>query len=161
MIKPVVENRIWQKEETLPHGELRVLQLKRLQDVVQRVSNVPFYRKAFQANRLTPESIRSLDDLRRLPFTTKADLRDNYPLGFLAVPRDQVARYHGSSGTTGKPTFVAYTKDDLVMWSNLCARFLVAGGLRPEHTVQIAFGGTDCSPADSDSTTASSGWARP
>jgi phenylacetate-CoA ligase len=84
--------------------------------------------------------MRSLDDLRRLPFTTKADLRAHYPLGFLAVPRAQVARFHGSSGTTGKPTFVAYTRRDLQMWSDLCARFLVGGGLRPEHTAQIAFG---------------------
>jgi phenylacetate-CoA ligase len=79
-------------------------------------------------------------DIRRLPITTKEDLRLHYPLGFLAVPREKVARIHGSSGTTGKPTFVAYTAEDLVTWANLCARFLVAGGLRPEHTVQIAFG---------------------
>jgi phenylacetate-CoA ligase len=84
--------------------------------------------------------MRSLDDLRRLPFTTKADLREHYPLGFLAVPREDVVRYHGSSGTTGKPTIVAYTKNDLELWSNLCARFLTSGGLQSCHTVQIAFG---------------------
>ena len=78
--------------------------------------------------------------MRRLPFTTKEDLRQHYPLGFLAVPREQVARFHGSSGTTGKPTFVAYTRADLEMWSDLCARFLVAGGLRPGQIAQIAFG---------------------
>ncbi|MBA4388731.1 MAG: phenylacetate--CoA ligase [Verrucomicrobia bacterium] len=138
--KPVIENRIWQKEETLPRDELRALQLKRLRSMVAHVSNVPFYKEKFKEDRITPDSILSLDDLRRLPFTTKADLRNNYPLGFLAVPREQVARYHGSSGTTGKPTFVAYTRDDLVTWSDLCARFLVGGGLRPEHTVQISFG---------------------
>jgi phenylacetate-CoA ligase len=101
---------------------------------------VPFYREAFSRSGITPDRIRSLDDLRRLPFTTKADLRAHYPLGFLAVPREQVARYHGSSGTTGKPTFVAYTRRDVQTWSDLCARFLVAGGLRPEHTAQVSFG---------------------
>jgi phenylacetate-CoA ligase len=75
-----------------------------------------------------------------LPFTTKADLRDHYPLGFMVVPRSEVARYQGTSGTTGKPTWTAYTKNDVENWSNLSARFLVSGGLRPDHTVQIAFG---------------------
>jgi phenylacetate-CoA ligase len=89
---------------------------------------------------VAPEDIRSLDDLRRLPFTVKDDLRESYPLGLLAVPREEVLRYHGSSGTTGKPTFVAYTRGDLERWADLCARFLVAGGLRPDHTTQIAFG---------------------
>jgi phenylacetate-CoA ligase len=107
---------------------------------VAAVTDVPFYRDAFQRSKVTPERIRSLDDLRRLPLTTKADLRGHYPLGFLAVDRRRVARFHGSSGTTGKPTFVAYTPEDLTTWADLCARFLVAGGLAPEHTVQIAFG---------------------
>jgi phenylacetate-CoA ligase len=89
---------------------------------------------------VSPDKIHSLDDLRRLPLTNKEDLRREYPLGFLAVPRRDVARYHGSSGTTGKPTFVAYTARDLDTWADLCARFLVSGGLRPEHTVQVAFG---------------------
>ncbi len=89
---------------------------------------------------LSAESIRSVEDIAKLPFTTKADLRDGYPLDFLAVPRDQVLRYHGSSGTTGKPTMVGYTAGDLELWSRMCARFLCAGGLKPEHTVQIAFG---------------------
>jgi len=137
---PVVENRLWQSEETLPRSDLRALQLSRLKDLVARVSHVPFYKERFARDRITPDGIRSIDDLRRLPFTTKADLREHYPLGFLAVPREQVVRFHGSSGTTGKPTFVAYTRDDLVTWSDLCARFLVSGGLRPEHTVQVMFG---------------------
>ncbi|MEA2068451.1 MAG: phenylacetate--CoA ligase, partial [Verrucomicrobiota bacterium] len=80
------------------------------------------------------------DDLQRLPFTTKADLREEYPLRMLAVDRAEVARYHGSSGTTGKPTMVAYTHNDLKVWANLCARFLTGGGLLPAHSVQIAFG---------------------
>jgi len=138
--QPVVEHRVWQAEELLPRAELRALQLQRLRETVARVAGVPFYREAFARLGLSAEKIRSLDDLRRLPLTTKADLRDAYPLGFLAVPRERVARFHGSSGTTGKPTFVAYTREDLSAWADLCARFLVAGGLRPEHTVQIAFG---------------------
>jgi len=136
----VVENRVWQEDETLARPQLALLQLERLRALVDRVASVPFYRDLLAECGITPESIRSPDDVRRLPFTTKADLRDHYPLGFLAVPREEVVRYHGSSGTTGKPTFVAYTRRDLVTWSDLCARFLVAGGLRPEHTAQIAFG---------------------
>ncbi|MCK4276159.1 MAG: phenylacetate--CoA ligase [Phycisphaerae bacterium] len=136
----VFENRIWSPEETMSPDERRELQLERLVQTVERVSAVPFYKETLASAGVTSESIKGLDDLRRLPFTTKADLRDHYPLGFMAVDRSQVARFHGSSGTTGKPTFVAYTKDDLVTWSDLCARFLVAGGLRPEHTVHICFG---------------------
>ena len=136
----VVENRIWDRAETMPREERRALQLKRLQELIPRVANVPFYREAFARGKITPESIRSLDDLRRLPFTTKADLRDHYPLGFLTMPREKIARFHGSSGTTGKPTIVAYTREDLDLWANLCARFLVAGGMRPEYVVHIAFG---------------------
>ncbi|MCD6394923.1 MAG: phenylacetate--CoA ligase, partial [Planctomycetes bacterium] len=140
MVEFVTENRIWDKAETMPREQLRSLQLQRLRDTVAYVKKVPFYEKAFKQAGVTPGDIRSLDDLRRLPFTTKKDLRDHYPLGFLAVGREKIARFHGSSGTTGKPTFVAYTKDDLNTWSDLCARFLVAGGLRAEHTVHIAFG---------------------
>ncbi|MCL1920098.1 MAG: phenylacetate--CoA ligase [Kiritimatiellaeota bacterium] len=139
--KPIVENRIWQPDfECMPVGQLRALQLQRLREAVARCSRVPFYCEQFAAAGITSDSIRSLDDIRRLPFTTKADLRDSYPLGFLAVPRDCVARFQGTSGTTGKPTWVAYTKGDVDNWANMCARFLVAGGLRPEHTVQISFG---------------------
>lgn len=140
MTQFAIENRIWDSAETRPREELKALQLQRLRDIVARVAHVPFYKEVFAREKIRPENIRSLDDLRRLPFTTKADLRDHYPLGFLAAPREQVARFHGSSGTTGKPTFVAYTRADLDLWANLCARFLVAGGLRPEHTVHIAFG---------------------
>jgi len=134
------ENRIWHADETMPQGDLRALQLERLRHLVARVAEVPFYKKRFAEHHITPESIRSLDDVRRLPFTTKEDLRQHYPLGFLAVPRERISRIHGSSGTTGKPTFVAYTPEDKETWANLCARFLVAGGLRPEHLVQISFG---------------------
>lgn len=134
------ENRIWDKHETLSRQDLRSLQLQRLKECVARVADVPFYREAFAAQGIRPESIKTLDDIRRLPFTTKEDLRRYYPLGFLAVPRAALARIHGSSGTTGKLTLVAYTAEDREMWAGLCARFLVAGGLRPEHLVHIAFG---------------------
>ncbi|HYN77618.1 MAG TPA: phenylacetate--CoA ligase [Lamprocystis sp. (in: g-proteobacteria)] len=135
-----IENRIFDPVETLPRPDLEALQLERLRGLVERVAQVPFYRDYFARNDITERSIRSLNDVRRLPFTTKEDLRRHQPLGFLAVARKDLARIHGSSGTTGSPTFVAYTPTDLRTWSGLCARFLVAGGLRPEHTVQIAFG---------------------
>ena len=136
----IYENRIWDRAEAMPRGDLCELQVHRLRDCIGRVAQVPFYKQAFDREKISPDIIRSIDDLRRLPFTTKEDLRQHYPLGFLAVPREQIMRIHGSSGTTGKPTFVAYTAADLELWAEMCARFLVAGGLRPEHTVQIAFG---------------------
>jgi phenylacetate-CoA ligase len=135
------EHRIWDPDaETLPRDGIEALQLERLRGVVTRVARVPFYRDQFAHREIGPHSIRSLADVRRLPLTTKDDLRRQHPFGFLAVPRTALARIHGSSGTTGRPTFVAYTARDLDVWSNLCARFLVAGGLRPEHTAQVAFG---------------------
>jgi phenylacetate-CoA ligase len=133
------ENRIWAAAETMTDNQRRKLQLQRLQSVVRRVSEVPFYKEALAKHHVSASAIKSLDDLRRLPFTTKADLRDHYPLGLLAVPREKIARIHGSSGTTGKPTFVAYTAKDRELWSDMCARFLVAGGLRPNHLVHICF----------------------
>jgi phenylacetate-CoA ligase len=139
-VKAPLENRLFDPDEALAADSLRSLQARRLTETVARVSRVPFYREALARAGVTPESIRSPDDVRRLPFTVKDDLRRHYPLGLLAVPRAEVARIHGSSGTTGKPTFVAYTRKDLETWAGLCARFLVAGGLRPEHTVHIAFG---------------------
>ncbi len=137
---PPIDNAIRDREETLPRAELESLQLARLRDVVERVAHVPFYREAFALRGITPKSIKTLDDLRRLPFTTKDDLRRHHPLGFITVPREQLARIHGSSGPTGKPTFVAYTAKDLETWSDLCARFLASGGLKPRHTVHVAFG---------------------
>jgi len=136
----VIENRIWDSAETLPRDQLQKLQLERLRDCISRVNEVPFYKKVFAENNITPDSIKSPEDVRRLPITTKEDLRQHYPLGFLAISRREIVRIHGSSGTTGKPTFVAYNKEDLDLWANLCARFLVAGGLLPEHMVHIAFG---------------------
>ncbi|OPZ23452.1 MAG: Phenylacetate-coenzyme A ligase [Lentisphaerae bacterium ADurb.BinA184] len=136
----VVENRIWNRAEVLPRKALRALQLRRLRRQLEQAARVPFYRERMAKAKLTPQSLKSLDDLRRLPFTVKDDLRRNYPLGLCAVPRAELARIHGSSGTTGSSTFVGYTRKDLATWAELCARFLTSGGLRPEHTVQIAFG---------------------
>lgn len=137
-----VHETIWNPEqECLDREELRALQLKRLQETVQQCyERVPYYRRALEAQGVRPEQIRALEDVRRLPFTVKDDLRKNYPLGLLAVPREQLIRYHASSGTTGKPTVVAYTRRDLENWSNLVARFSYAAGVRPSDVVQIAFG---------------------
>ena len=138
---PIIENRIWQPEfECMPHAELEALQVNRLKETVSRAANNPFYKEAFAHQKTEVDQIKSLADLRRLPFTTKADLRDNYPLGFMGVPRSEVARYQGTSGTTGKPTWVAYTNRDVDNWGNLCARFLISGGLKKKHTVQLSFG---------------------
>jgi phenylacetate-CoA ligase len=135
-----VANRIYDPAETLPRADLEALQSRRLAEVCRRVADVPFYREAFALRDLDPRDVRGLEDLWNLPFTVKDDLRRHYPLGLAAVPRERLARVHGSSGTTGKPTFVAYTKADLDLWAGLCARFLVAGGLREEHLVHVAFG---------------------
>jgi phenylacetate-CoA ligase len=121
--------------------ELRALQLERLQWSVQHAyENVPHYRQALDAAGVHPSGIADLTDLSALPFTSKADLRDNYPFGMFAVPRNQVARIHASSGTTGKPTVVGYTADDLATWGALMARSLRAAGVRPGDTVHNAYG---------------------
>ncbi|HOE60308.1 MAG TPA: phenylacetate--CoA ligase [Kiritimatiellia bacterium] len=138
---PIVENRFWQPEfECMPRPRILALQVERLRETVARAMRVPFYRESFERKGITPDVIRSVEDVRRLPFTTKADFRDHYPLGLTAVPRSEIARFQGTSGTTGKPTWTAYTAADVDRWADLCARFLVSGGLRPEHTVQISFG---------------------
>ncbi len=121
-------------------AERETLQLRRLRTTITQAEKIGFYRDAFARHNVSAASIRTMDDLRRLPFTTKADLRAHYPFGFFAVPREDLARIHASSGTTGKPTFVGYTRKDLAMWAELCARFLVAGGLTSDQITQIAFG---------------------
>ncbi len=133
---------VWNRAaETMDREELAQLQLERLQTTVNRAfRNVSFYRKRFESIGLQPGDIRSLADLRKLPFTTKDDLRDNYPYGMLAVPLREVVRIHSSTGTTGKPTAVGYTRNDLENWSELCARFMTAGGVTSDDVVQIAFG---------------------
>jgi len=127
--------------ETMPREELMALQLARLQDLTRRVyERVPFYRAAFDRARVRPEQIRSLDDIRRLPCTRKTDLRDYYPFGLFAVPRDQVVRIHASSGTTGKPTVVGYTRADIAVWAEVCARCLAASGAQPGDVFHNAYG---------------------
>ena len=141
MAELIIPNRIYQPEfECMDRAERRALQLKRLKESIERASVLDFYKKKFKELGITADKIKSLDDLRRLPITTKQDLRDYYPFGFFAVDRSKLVRIHASSGTTGKPTFVGYTKNDLDLWSTCCARFLVAGGLTPDQVTQIAFG---------------------
>jgi len=125
----------------MERNELRKLQLERLQKVVERVYNqVPFYRRKFDEVGVKPGDIKHLEDLAKLPFTVKNDLRDNYPYGMFAVPMKEIVRIHSSSGTTGIPTVVGYTKNDLVTWSNLASRFITAAGVTSEDIVQISFG---------------------
>jgi len=132
----------WEPEnECMSREDLAQLQLERLEATLNRVyMNVPFYRRKFDELKIDIDSLRSLDDLRRLPFTTKDDLRDNYPYGLFAVPLREVVRIHASSGTTGSVTVVGYTRNDLKTWSNLSARVLTAGGITKDDVVQIAFG---------------------
>lgn len=129
-----------EEREFLSRDEIETLQIKRLKQQLEKVKNVEFYKNNIPNIENISDEINSLDDLKKLPFTTKQDLRDNYPLGFLAIQKSEVARFHGSSGTTGKPTFVPYSKNDLKTWASLCSRFLKAGGVKPEYTAQIAFG---------------------
>ncbi|MCQ9616773.1 phenylacetate--CoA ligase [Paenalcaligenes niemegkensis] len=121
--------------------ELRQLQLERLRwSLNHAYRNVAHYKKAFDMAGVHPDELNSLSDLARFPFTTKQDLRDNYPFGMLAVPREQVSRIHASSGTTGKPTVVAYTAHDISVWADLMARSMWAGGARPGDIAHIAYG---------------------
>ncbi len=127
--------------ETASRDEIAALQLKRMQSTLQRAyDNVPHYRKAFDAAGVQPGDLKQLSDLSRFPFTVKTDLRDNYPFGLFAVPRAQVSRIHASSGTTGKPTVVGYTKNDIDTWADLVARSIRAAGGRPGDMVHIAYG---------------------
>ncbi len=127
--------------ESLPRAEMKKLQLERLRTGIARVSTaVPFYKEKLTATKITAESIHSLEDLPRLPFTAKSDLRDHYPFGLLAVPMQEVIRVHASSGTTGHPTIVAYTRDDISLWSNLMARAYAAAGVTAEDIVHNAYG---------------------
>ncbi len=121
--------------------DLEQLQLERLQSTLYRVgTNVPFYKKKFEQIKFNYDDIRSLDDLRRLPFTEKQDLRDNYPYGLFAVPLRDVVRVHSSSGTSGQATVVGYSRNDITTWSNLVARVITAAGVTKNDVIQIAFG---------------------
>ena len=132
---------IWSKEETLPREEIEKIQLERLQETVARVyANVEPYRKKMDEAGIKPEDIKSLDDLKRLPFVTKQDMRDNYPFGLFAVPKDKLVRIHASSGTTGKPTVVGYTQGDLETWTECVSRIACMGGATEKDVAQICFG---------------------
>lgn len=127
--------------ETASQDELQALQLMRLKKTLQHAyQNVPHYRAAFDAKGVHPDDLHTLADLATFPFTGKKDLRDNYPFGLFAVPREQVARIHASSGTTGKPTVVGYTKNDIETWANLVARSIRASGGRAGDIVHVAYG---------------------
>jgi phenylacetate-CoA ligase len=131
----------FQTAERLTPEELRALQLERLRSTLRHAyDNVGHHRRAFDAAGVHPEDCRSLADLARFPFTTKDDLRANYPFGMFAVPREEVRRLHASSGTTGTPTVVGYTARDLQTWADVVARSLHAAGARPGHTVHVAYG---------------------
>ncbi len=133
---------IWDEEfETLPRPALEALQLKRLVSTLERVyATVPFYKKKFEEGGIRPADVKSLKDLKRLPFTTKADLRDNYPFGMFTVPLEQVVRIHASSGTTGKQTVVGYTRRDIDTWAEVMARSLAAGGVQKNDIVHNSYG---------------------
>src|SRR5690348_10339993 len=127
--------------ETASVDELRTLQLQRLQwSVRHSYENVPHYRASFDAAGVHPDDVRTLDDLARLPFTTKADLRENYPFAMFAVPREQVVRVHASSGTTGRATVVGYTREDLGVWADVVARSIRAAGGRAGDILHNAYG---------------------
>ena len=132
----------WDKEIELADREkLREIQTERLIKMVERVYHkVPFYREKLKEKGIEPGDIKSVDQLKDLPFTTKDDLRDNYPFGLFTVPQREIVRIHASSGTTGRPTVVGYTKKDIQTWSEVMARALTMGGLSPDDTFQIAFG---------------------
>lgn len=126
--------------EALEREKLKELQLERLKKIVKYAyNNVPFYRKLFDEKGLKPEDIKTLKDIREIPFTTKDDLREAYPYGMFAVPLKKVVRIHASSGTTGKPTVVGYTKKDIKTWAELVARIAFMAGVREEDVAQIAF----------------------
>lgn len=129
------------RKETLPREEIEALQLRRLRDMCARVyANVPFYQKRFKEIGITPADIKTLADLRNLPFTEKQDLRDYYPFGLFAVPRENIVRLHASSGTTGKAVVVGYTARDLENWAEAAARSLAAAGISHLDTVHVAYG---------------------
>ena len=132
---------IWAKEETMSRDEIEAIQLARLQETVTRVyEKVQPYRKKMDEAGVKPQDIRSLADLKRLPFVTKQDMRDNYPFGLFAVPKDDLVRIHASSGTTGKPTVVGYTRRDLDVWTETVSRIAAMGGATKKDVAQICFG---------------------
>lgn len=136
------ENMIWNpNKECMSREQMRELQGKRLQKLVQYVyHNVPFYRNKMQEMNVSPEDIVTIDDIVKLPFTTKQDLRDNYPYGLQAAPASEIVRVHASSGTTGNPTIVGYTRKDLAVWSEVMTRCLTAFGVTRDDTFSVSYG---------------------
>ncbi len=127
--------------EIASRDEIAATQLERMKwSLKHAYENVPFYRKSFDDAGVHPDDLKSLSDLAKFPFTVKQDLRDNYPFGLFAVPREQISRIHASSGTTGQPTVVGYTKNDLTMWASVVARCMRASGLRPGDVLHNAYG---------------------
>ncbi len=140
MVKP--KSPMWNREmEAMPRSKLQKLQMERLKATLELAyKKIPFYTRAFDECRMKPSDVRSFDDLARLPFTTKQDLRANYPFGMLTVPTNQVVRIHASSGTTGKPTIGAYNKHDLDVWAEVMARVYSAAGVTKRDIVHNAYG---------------------
>ncbi len=133
---------IWnEKIECMSRSEMRSLQSERLVNLIEKVySNVNFYRKKMDALHLKPSDIKSIDDIVKLPFTYKTDLRDNYPFGLFAVPMSQIVRVHASSGTTGKPTTVGYTQNDIEVWKEVLTRCLAMAGVNQHDIIQVSYG---------------------
>jgi phenylacetate-CoA ligase len=132
---------IWNKIESAPREAIEAIQLKRLQETARRVYALnPFYKEKFEERGITPEDIRSLEDLRRLPFTRKQDLRNHYPFGLFCVPMSEVVRIHSSSGTTGKPTVVGYNAHDMEVWNEVMARVYTMSGVGAQDVVHNAYG---------------------
>lgn len=129
------------KNECMSREEMQALQLERFKAIVKYAyENVPFYKKKYDEAGFNPDDIKTLDDVRKVPFTVKSDLRDNYPYGLLAVPKSKLIRVHASSGTSGKPTVVCYTENDLELWTECCARLCAAAGVESDDIVQVSFG---------------------
>ena len=138
----MAQNVIWDpKRETMSRDEIHEIQSRELRNVTKRVyDNVPFYRQKMDAIGVKPEDIQEAEDIQKLPFTEKSDLRDNYPFGLFAVPREQIVRVHASSGTTGKPTVAGYTQQDLDTWADLMARSMSCAGITKDSVVHVAYG---------------------
>ena len=137
----MIDGKIWSREETFEREEFERIQLERLKKTVERVyQNVPYYKDKLKEAGIEPGDIKTLGDLASIPFTEKDDFRKNYPFGLFASPRKEIVRFHASSGTTGKPTVVGYTKKDMDIWSELIARIVTMAGVTDEDTAQIAFG---------------------
>ncbi len=133
---------IWNETmECMSRDEMKKVQSIRLKQTVERVyHNSPFYRKKMQELGITPNDINTIDDIVKLPFTVKQDLRDNYPFGLMSSPMSEIVRLHASSGTTGKPIVVGYTRGDLAVWAEVVARCLTAYGVTKNDTIQVSYG---------------------